>query len=131
MDPAECNYETHDQELLAIVKTFGHWRYYLEGSKHPITVLTDYDNLKYFMTTKVLSWRQARWAQVLSMYDFTIAYRPGKVNPADGPSRRPDYEYNVDQGELMLPTLQRKLRVAKGRGLVPPQPTDGGALEGA
>ena len=57
------------------------------------------------MTTKVLSRRQARWAQVLSAYDFTIAYRPGKVNPIDGPSRRPDYKYNVDQGELMLPTL--------------------------
>jgi len=48
------------------------------------------------MTTKVLSWRQARWAQALSAYDFTIAYRPGKVNPADGPSRRLDYELDID-----------------------------------
>ena len=32
MIPAECNYDTHDKELLAIVKTFKHWRHYLEGS---------------------------------------------------------------------------------------------------
>jgi len=27
----------------------------------------------------------------LAPYDFTIYYRKGKLNPADGPSRRPDY----------------------------------------
>ncbi len=31
MIPAECNYETHDQELLAIVMAFKHWRHYVEG----------------------------------------------------------------------------------------------------
>ena len=30
--PAKCNYDTHDKELLAIVKTFKHWRHYLKGS---------------------------------------------------------------------------------------------------
>ena len=32
MIPAETNYETYDQELLAIVEAFRHWRYYVEGS---------------------------------------------------------------------------------------------------
>ena len=32
MTPAERNYDTHDQELLAIVKSFKQWRHYLEGS---------------------------------------------------------------------------------------------------
>ena len=54
MDPAECNYETHDQELLAIVKTFNYQYYYLEGSKYPITILTNYNNLKYFITIKLI-----------------------------------------------------------------------------
>jgi len=41
----ELNYGTPDQEMLAIVEAFKHWRHYLEGSKHPIEVLTDYHNL--------------------------------------------------------------------------------------
>ncbi|KAL1952928.1 hypothetical protein VTO42DRAFT_3943 [Malbranchea cinnamomea] len=28
-EPAECNYGTPDQEMLAIVKAFTHWRHYL------------------------------------------------------------------------------------------------------
>ena len=46
---AEWNYETHDQELLAIVTAFKHWQHYLEGSFHPVEVLTNHSNLKYFM----------------------------------------------------------------------------------
>jgi hypothetical protein len=118
LEPAELNYETHDQELLAIVKCFVHWRHYLEGSIAPIEVLTDHSNLRHFMTTSALSRRQARWALELSAYDFVIAYRPGKSNPADGPSRRPDYEPAKYEQNVMLPTLQNKLRVAIQKGLV-------------
>ena len=35
--------------------------------------------------------RQARWLIYLTPYDFIIRHRPGLLNPADGPSRRPDY----------------------------------------
>ena len=35
--------------------------------------------------------RQARWLIHLTPYDFVIRHRPGLLNPADGPSRRPDY----------------------------------------
>jgi hypothetical protein len=112
LEPAEQNYETHDQELLAIVKSFEQWRHYLEGSQYPIQVFADHNNLKYFMETTTLSRRQARWAQALSAYDFTISYRPGRMNPADAPSRRPDYEPERDQQNIMLPTLQTKLKKA-------------------
>src|SRR5438034_771825 len=54
MIPTECNYDTYDKELLAIVKTFKHWRHYLEESRYPIEVLADYANLQYFMTMKEL-----------------------------------------------------------------------------
>ena len=109
MIPAETRYETHDQELLSIVAAFQQWRHYLEGSYHPITVLTDHNNLRYFMKTTNLNRRQSRWALVLAEYDFEIKYRPGKTNPADGPSRRPDYEGGADD-EICLPTLQNKLK---------------------
>jgi hypothetical protein len=86
---AEYNYDTHDQELLAIVKSLEHWRHYLESEK--FEVLTDHHNLKWFMETKVLNHRQVRAYLALSKYNFTIVHRPGATNPADGPSRRPDY----------------------------------------
>jgi hypothetical protein len=86
---AEYNYDTHDQELLAIVKSLEHWRHYLEGIH--FEVLTDHHNLKWFMETKVLNHRQVRSYLVLTKYDFVIKHRPGITNPADGPSRRPDY----------------------------------------
>ena len=57
MQPAELNYETHDAELLAIVEAFKQWRHYLEGSRYPVTVLSDHANLRAFMTTKELSRR--------------------------------------------------------------------------
>ncbi len=43
------------------------------------------------MFTKALTGRQARWWETLSGYDPDIVYRAGKKNPADAPSRRPDY----------------------------------------
>ena len=55
MIPAECNYETHNMELLAIVAVFKHWRHYLEGARHTITVLTDHANLTPFMNVKELT----------------------------------------------------------------------------
>jgi len=35
------------------------------GSDYPIKVLIDYNNLEYFITIKVLSGQQARWAKAL------------------------------------------------------------------
>lgn len=77
-DPAECNYEIYDKELLAIVRCFESWRSELQGAEHPITVITDHSNLTYFMTTKHLTRRQVRWSEFLSEFDFKINYRPGK-----------------------------------------------------
>lgn len=108
--PAERNYETYDQELLAIVDAFKHWRHYLEGAAYPIRVLTDHNNLKGFMKLKQLNGRQARWATFLASFDFEIEHRSGKTNPADAPSRRPDYLDAADTRSSLLPTFQSKLR---------------------
>ena len=82
MIPAETRYETHDQELLAIVEAFKTWRHYLEGCKFEVLVLTDHNNLCRFMDTKSLSSRQVRWAQELSRYHFWIDYCQGKAYAA-------------------------------------------------
>ena len=82
MIPAETRYETHDGELLAIVEAFKTWRHYLEGCKYKVLVLTNHNNLRWFMDTKSLSSRQVRWAQELSRYHFRIDYCQGKANGA-------------------------------------------------
>jgi hypothetical protein len=90
--PAEINYEIHDTELLAIVDCFKAWRRYLEGSLHTVQVFSDHKNLEYFMTTKVLNRRQARWAQELAGVDFKMFYRKGTSNgKPDVLLRRPEY----------------------------------------
>lgn len=74
----ECNYEIYDKELLAIIRCFEEWRPELEGTSSPIKVITDHRNLEYFMTTKLLNRRQARWSEFLSRFNFKIHYRPGR-----------------------------------------------------
>src|SRR5215213_367340 len=75
----ECNYEIYDKELMAIVRCFEEWRAELESTISPVQVLTDHKNLEYFMSTKLLNRRQARWSEFLSRFDFKISYRPGKA----------------------------------------------------
>lgn len=88
MSPAESNYEIYDKELLAIVQAFEEWRAELEGSSDPVEVITDHKALEYFMKSRLLSRRQARWSEFLSRFNFRICYRPGHQNgPADSLSR--------------------------------------------
>ncbi|PHH49893.1 Retrotransposon-derived protein PEG10 [Ceratocystis fimbriata CBS 114723] len=72
----ECNYEIYDKELLAIIRCFEEWRPKLEGAPSPVKVITNHQNLEYFMSTKQLNRRQARWSEFLSRFNFHIVYRP-------------------------------------------------------
>ena len=63
---AKLNYDIYDKELLAIFEAFKIWWHYLEGLAYPIDIITDYKNLEYFSTTKVLTWRQVQWSKYLS-----------------------------------------------------------------
>ena len=61
------------------------------GSPNRVVVYTDHRNLEYFQTTKILNRRQARWAEILSEFNFVITYHPGvKDGKADALSRRTD-----------------------------------------
>ena len=81
--PAECNYEIYNKELLAIVHAFEEWCAELKESPKPMKVISDHKNLEYFMTTKRLSRRQARWSEFLSRFNFKITYKPGTQCKAD------------------------------------------------
>jgi len=73
----ELNYDIHNKELLAIFKAFKIWQHYLEGSASLINVVMDHKNLEYFLTTKILTHRQARWLEYLSQFNLVICFRPG------------------------------------------------------
>ncbi|KAH9244953.1 hypothetical protein BASA81_017601 [Batrachochytrium salamandrivorans] len=80
MVPAERNYEIYDKELLAVTVCLKEWRHFLQNSVHPFTILTDHKNLEFFMTSKQLTRRQARWSELLSEFTFRLSYRPGSHN---------------------------------------------------
>jgi len=92
----EKNYDTYDRELLVILETMKQWRHYLDGANHMVLIQCDHKNLRYFQTSKVLSRRQARWAEILSSYDFVIEHLDCMKNPADEPSRSPNYEIGYE-----------------------------------
>ncbi|SGY12583.1 BQ5605_C011g06548 [Microbotryum silenes-dioicae] len=77
--PAERNYPTHKQELLAIVKALKEWRIDLLGSHFHI--LTDHSTLEHFQTQcTVLSCQQARWLDTLAKFDYNLWYLPDENN---------------------------------------------------
>lgn len=87
-NPAECNYEIYDKEMLAIVRCLEEWDAELRGVKE-FDICTDHKNLEYFMTVRKLTERQMRWSLILSRYKFRIIHVPGKHNErADALSRR-------------------------------------------
>jgi hypothetical protein len=42
MLPAERNYDIYDKEALGVVKPLQHWRYWLQGTRKPIQIITDH-----------------------------------------------------------------------------------------
>ena len=87
LSPAEVNYSTGEQELLAVVHALTTWRCYLEGAQ--FTVVTDHNPNTFLQTQKNLSRRQARWSEFLQRFNFKWVYRAGRTNVADPLSRNP------------------------------------------
>ncbi|MBW0551500.1 hypothetical protein O181_091215 [Austropuccinia psidii MF-1] len=77
--PAELNYEIHDKEHLGIVWALKRWRTFLLSLSNYFEILKDHSSLQYFMSSKVPTCCQARWAEFLAEFHFTITYRPGRL----------------------------------------------------
>ena len=110
--PAECNYDIHDKELLAIIKCVSEWNSELRGLTKPFTILTDHRNLEPFTKKKKLSERQVRWSALLSQFRFKIEYRPGKEAVVPDALSRREQDVPAHDGDLRL--LERE------RVLIPP-----------
>ena len=57
---AKTQYKSYNTELLAIVKALKTLHHYLEGCKHKILILINYNNLSQFIDKKNLSFYQIR-----------------------------------------------------------------------
>ncbi|KAL1249494.1 hypothetical protein QQF64_020499 [Cirrhinus molitorella] len=104
LSPAERNYDVGNRELLAIKAALEEWRHWLEGAKHPFTVLTDHRNLEYLQTAKRLNHRQARWALFFTRFNFRVTYRPATQNTkAEALSRINEAQSDPGTPENILP----------------------------
>ncbi len=106
----------HDKKLYVIVLDFKNWWHYLQSSKRFICMITDHNNLRYFIMMKKLNARQMRWAEKLAAFDFHIKYRRDKLNSANALSRKLDIMKLNDSkknNNYFLSTLQNKLRNQK------------------
>jgi hypothetical protein len=83
---AELNYPVHEKELLAVVHALKKWKYEMIGVR--FFVYTDHKTLLNFNTQPELSRRQARWMELMSIYDCKFVYIKDEDNTvADALSR--------------------------------------------
>ena len=84
----ERNYCVTRRELLAVVLSVRHFKYYLCGL--PFVIRTDHAALQWLMTFREPEGQVARWLEELQEYDFKVEHRPGaRHSNADALSRRP------------------------------------------
>ena len=124
LSPAEKNYHTGEQELLAVFYALTTWRCYLSSSE--FKVVTDHHPNTFFDTKPILNRRLARWAEFIQTFQFTWEFRAGRLNVADPVSRAPQFE---DAPAEHLDTFLNTCLLWKDMGPFPPPPGHVAAAE--
>jgi hypothetical protein len=86
-NPAESRYNSFEGELLAAVYFVRLWRQYLYGERFVLE--SDHQPLKWILTNSKLTGKLARWAMMLSEFDFEVKHRAGVDNGKACLSRYP------------------------------------------
>ena len=97
------NYDIYNQELLAVILALEEWHQYLQGTAHPITIITNHKNLSYINDPWKLSRQQARWSLFLQDFDLQWQVTPGtKMALADVLSRHDHVDTTQDNQEMSI-----------------------------
>lgn len=78
LSKTQQRYSVYDREFLAIVSALRKWQPYIALRK--VYVFSDHKPLKHVLSQKLLSDRQIRWLNFLSLFDLSIDYIPGYQN---------------------------------------------------
>ncbi|KAL3677541.1 hypothetical protein R1sor_027489 [Riccia sorocarpa] len=106
LNKSERDYTTTEREALAMVYAVKKFKSYLQGNKFVFFV--DHQALTYLVNKVHITGRTARWLLLLQAFDFTIIYKPGKINVlVDQLSRielgrEPEYEDDSFPDEHLL-----------------------------
>ena len=79
---AERNYSVQEKEALAIVFGVKKFRKSILGSRFKIRCLTDHKSLECLTNANELAGRMARWAMIMSEYNYSVEYIKGATNTA-------------------------------------------------
>jgi hypothetical protein len=93
---AESRYSSFEGELLAAVYFMRLWRQYLYGERFELK--SDHQPLQWILTNSKLMGKLARWALMLSEFDFEVVHKPGVDNEMDCLSRFPQGETHDSTG---------------------------------
>ena len=97
---AEQNYNTTEQECLAIVWAVQHFRVYLEGA--PFELKTDHSALKWLLATKQPQGRLARWILFLQQFQYTVSHIKGTRNVVPDVLSRRTYDYTSTPADEVI-----------------------------
>jgi hypothetical protein len=101
--PRHSKVVAYERELIGLVQAVRHWRPYLWG-RH-FSVRTDHYALKFMLDQRLSTIPQHQWISKLFGFDFSVEYRPGRLNTvADALSRRDSDEPHIHA--LSTPTFQ-------------------------
>jgi RNase H-like domain found in reverse transcriptase len=85
LNAVERNYDIHNKEMLAVMRSLEEWRHFLKGAQRKVEIWTDHKNLEYFMTAKKLNCRQACWSLYVREATATVVIHcvavPSRVFP--------------------------------------------------
>ena len=88
----------------------------MQDSKHFIRVITNYNNFRYFMSTKKFNAKQIRWTKKLIAFNFIIKYCKRKLNLANASLKKLNiikFDDNENNNDNFLFILRNKFRNSK------------------
>ncbi len=92
---SQVSYPPTKGELYGIIFFVNYWRYYLQH--RPFIIRTDHMSLRFIQNMEAPVGMISRWLHLLSAFNFTIQYRPGKSHGnADALSRLSSLKHDKD-----------------------------------